>query len=176
MKSIALIQVSSLGAGYEALQIASLRSKIEVLEFIPMGKESQILLEGSYEELDSYRRVLRTADLEKSVILREPDARLLKSYYHQESAKPLDYILILESNFAGYLLETAGKLLKQGLEVMDFRQPRFSGSMASLVMTGKDLSKLEDLVKQSESSKVKVSFVESPSDKMKAYFDVSPKS
>lgn len=175
MKSLALIQVTSLGAGYEALQIASLRTKIEILEFVPLGKETQLLLEGSYEELDSYRRVLRTADLERSVILRDPDPRILKSYYHLENAKPQDFILILESHFAGYLLETGLPLLKQGLEVMDFRQPRFSGSQASLVLTGKDLSRLEDLVKQSESSKVKVSFVESPSDKLKAYFDLSPK-
>ncbi len=175
MKSLALIQVSSLGAGYEALQIASLRKSLDILEFIPLGKESQLLLEGPFEELEKYRKVLRTADLEKSVILRAPDEKILKAYYHLESAKPQEFILILESSFAGYLLESAVELLKQGLSVMDFRQPRFSGAQASLVMTGNNLSRLEELVQMTESARVKVSFVENPSEKMKAYFDLSPK-
>lgn len=174
MKSLALIQMSSLGAGYEAIQIASTRPQIEIIEFIPLGKESQLLLQGPYDVLQTYRRILRTADLQKSVLIENPDSRLLKAYYHLENAKIEDFILILESDFSGYLLEIAQKLFAEKISVTDFRQPRFSGAISSLVLTGKDLSRLEKLVAQASSKKIKVSFVESPSVKMKSYFDLEP--
>lgn len=174
MKSLALIQLATLGAGYEAVQIASLRPDIEILEFIPLGKESQLLLRGPSETLLAYRRILRTADLEKSVIIENPDPRLLKAYYHLENARVEDFILVLESEFSGYLLETAQKLFTENLSVMDFHQPRFSGAISSLILTGADLLRLEKLVAKAASKKVKVSFVESPTPKTKTYFDLEP--
>lgn len=174
MKSLALYQVSSLGAGYEAIQVASKRPQIEILEFIPLGRESQLLLQGPFENLQAFRKALRTSDLQKSVIIENPDPCLLKAYYHLENAKTEEFLLILESEFAGYLLETAQRLLAENISIVDFRQPRFSGSVSSLVLTGKDLSRLEKLVVKSSSKKVKVSFVENPSLKMKSYFDLDP--
>lgn len=174
MKSLALIQVATLGAGYEAVQIASARSQIEILEFIPLGRESQLLLQGPHKVLQAYRKTLRTADLEKSVIIETPDPRLLSAYYHLENGKIEDFMLILESEFSGYLLETAQKLLGENVSIVDFRQPRFSGAVASLILTGKDVSRLETLVGRATSSKVKVSFVESPAAKLKSYFDIAP--
>ncbi len=172
MKSIALLQLATLGAGYEAVQISTLRPEIEVLDFIPLGKESQLLLKGSFEGLQNFRKTIRTADLQKSVILENAKEVVLNSYYHLENNKPEDFILIFESEFAGYLLEALSSLLSHNLKVMDFRQPRFSGAISSLVVTGKDSSRIEKLIFENESHKWKISFVENPTEKMKAFFQI----
>ena len=175
MTAFALIQVSSYGAALEAANIATNRSSLELLEIIPFGTFCQILVKGPEKDLNSYRKVLRTADLQKSVIIDQPDERLLKAYYHLENRPIQNYLLILENEFAGYLLEWGQKLLTKKLEVVDFRQPRFPGAMACLVLTGKDLSEIQPEMVEMESKKIKVSFVEEPSVKLRSYFDIEPK-
>ena len=172
MKGLALIQVSSYGAALEAANSASLRSSLEILELIPFGTFTQILLQGPADELNSYRKNLRTADLQKSVILKNPDPRILKAYYHLENQPIQKFILALECDFAGFLLEWAQVLLKKGLEVTDFRQPRLPHSNAWLLMTGEDLQAVQMDMLQMEAQKIKVSFVEEPSPAIKKYFQI----
>lgn len=174
-KDLALIQVGSYGAALEAANIATNRKSLELLEIIPFGTYTQLLVQGSATDLNSYRKVLRTADLQKSVIIENPDERLLKAYYHLANSPIQNYILILENDFAGYLLQWGQKLLHKKLEMMDFRQPRFPGAAACLVMTGSDLSLIQSEIAEMENQKIKVSFVEEPSEKLRAYFDLAPK-
>ena len=160
MKSLALIQVATYGAALEAANLATNRPTLELLEIIPFGGYSQLLIQGPFKDLNLYRKVLRTADIQKSVIVENPDPRLLKAYYHLENQKPENFLLILENEFAGYILEWAQALLAKGLQIVDFRQPRFPGSLACLVMTGKDLSEIQEDMRLMEVQKIKVSFVE----------------
>jgi hypothetical protein len=176
VKAFALIQVSSYGAALEAANIATHRKNLELLEIIPFGTFCQILVRGSEADLVSYRKVLRTADLQKSVIIDQPDERLLKAYYHLENKPIQNYLLILENEFAGYLFNWGQKLLvEKKLEIVDFRQPRFPGAMACLVLTGEDLQEVQGLFMEMEIQKIKVSFVEEPSTKLRSYFDIEPK-
>ncbi len=175
MSALALIQVASYGAALEAANIATHRQNLELLEIIPFGTYCQLLLQGPEADLTSYRKVLRTADLQKSVIINQPDERLLKAYYHLENQPIQNYLLILETEFAGYLFNWAQKLLGMKLEVVDFRQPRYAGSVACLVMTGADLSQIQGEILEMEAQKIKVSFVEEPTAKLRSYFDIEPK-
>lgn len=143
MKALALIQVATYGAALEAANIATNRTNLELTEIIPFGTFSQLLIQGPQADLISYRKILRTADLQKSVIIQNPDPRLLKAYYHLENRKPDNFLLIIENDFAGYLLEWGQILLNKGLQIVDFRQPRLPGSLACLVMTGKDLGEIQ---------------------------------
>jgi len=175
VKALSLIQVSSYGAALEAANMVTNRESLELLEIIPFGTYSQLLIQGPYKDLIDYRKALRTADLQKSVIMQNPDPRILKAYYHLENQKPQSYFLILEDEFAGYLLEWAQVLLKKNIQIMDFRQPRFPGAMACLMMTGQDLSQIEEEMRQMEYQKIKVSFVEEPTQKLRSYFDIEAK-
>lgn len=175
MSALALIQVASYGAALEAANIATHRKSLELLEIIPFGTYCQLLIQGPEEDLNNYRKVLRTADLQKSVIINRPDERLLKAYYHLENKPIQNYLLILESEFAGYLFNWAQKLFAAKLEVVDFRQPRFPGAMACLVMTGQSLGLIQGHIMEMESQKIKVSFVEEPTEKLRSYFDIEPK-
>lgn len=176
MTALALIQVSSYGAALEAANIATNRKNLELLEIIPFGTFCQLLVKGPEADLIGYRKVLRTADLQKSVILNQPDERLLKAYYHLENQPIQNYLFILENEFAGYLLAWGQKLLGKKLEIVDFRQPRFPGAMACLVMTGANFNDAQSEILEMESQKIKVSFVEEPSVKLRSYFDIEPKS
>lgn len=176
MKALSLIQVASYGGALEAANMVTNRESLELLEIIPFGTFSQLLIQGPYQDLMSYRKALRTADLQKSVIIENPDPRLLKAYYHLENQKPENYFLILEDEFAGYLLQWAQVLLKKNLKIVDFRQPRFPGAFACLVLTGPDLSLVAEEMRQMEFQKIKVSFVEEPTAKLRSYFDIEVKS
>lgn len=175
MKSLALIQVDAYGAALEAANLAMNRESLELLEIIPFGSYCQVLLQGPSKDLYAFRRVLRTADLQKSVIIENPDPRLLKAYYHLENQAPENYLLILENEFAGYLFQWAQTLLKKNLQIVEFRQPRFPGAMAILVLTGSDLGLVQEEMGQMEANKIRVSFVEEPTAKLKAYFDIEAK-
>lgn len=172
MKSIALIQVATYGAALEAANMVTNRASLELVEIIPFGTFSQLLVQGPYSELMDYRKALRTADLQKSVIIQDPDPRLMKAYYHLENQKSQNFILILEHEFAGYLLEWGQTLLKKHMQIMDFRQPRFPGSQASLVMTGRSMDAIAEEMRQMETQKIKVSFVEEPTAQLKKYFEI----
>ncbi len=174
MKALALIQVASYGAALEAANLATHRSALELIEIIPFGAYTQILIQGPAPDLNTYRKSLRTADIQKSVIIDQPDPRLLKAYYHLENSPPQSYLLVLETEFAGYLLEWAQNLFSKNLKVVDFRQPRFPGSMACLVMTGANLSEIQDEMQKMESKKIKVSFVEELSGGFRKYFEIEP--
>jgi hypothetical protein len=177
VKAIALIQVSSYGAALEAANIATYRQNLELVEIVPFGTFCQLLIRGAEADLVSYRKVLRTADLQKSVIIDQPDERLLKAYYHLENKPIQNYLLILENEFAGYVLTWGQKLLvEKKLEIVDYRQPRFPGAMACLVMTGPNLQEIQSQIMEMETQKIKVSFVEEPSAKLRSYFDIEPKS
>jgi len=175
VSALALIQVSSYGAALEAANIATNRKSLELLEIIPFGTYCQLLIQGPEADLNSYRKFLRTADLQKSVIIDKPDERILKAYYHLENKETQKYLLILENEFAGYLFNWAQKMFSKKLEVVDFRQPRFPDSMACLVMTGSDLSLIQNDIVEMESQKIKVSFVEDPTAKLRSYFDIEVK-
>jgi hypothetical protein len=172
VKALALIQVAGYGAALEAANMVTNRSSLELTEIIPFGTFSQILVQGPCVDLISYRKALRTADLQKSVIIENPDSRLLKAYYHLENQKIENYLLILENEFAGYLLEWGQKLLKKGLNIVDFRQPRFPGAMACLVLTGHDLMLVQEEMQMMERHKIKVSFVEEPTAKLRSYLEI----
>lgn len=175
MTAFALIQVAGYGAALEAANIATNRKELELVEIIPFGTYCQILVKGTANDLNSYRKVLRTADLQKSVIIENPDDRLLKAFYHLEHKPIQNYLLILENPFSGYLMNWAQTLLKKGLEIVDYRQPRFPEAMACLVMTGPDLQQIQGEMIEMEGQKIKVSFVEEPSQKLRSYFDIEVK-
>lgn len=172
MKSLALIQVASYGGALEAANMITHRASLELLEIVPFGTFTHLIVQGSYSDLMNYRKALRTADLQKSVIIENPDERIIKAYYHLENQKIQNYLLILEDEFAGYLLDWAQKLLKKNLQIVDFRQPRFPGAMAVLVLTGPNLELISEEMRQMEVQKIKVSFVEEPTEKLKSYFDI----
>lgn len=172
MKALALIQVATYGAALEAANIATNRTNLELIEIIPFGTYAQLLIRGPFADLISYRKILRTADLQKSVIIEKPDPRLLKAYYHQENQSPDNYLLILENEFAGHLLEWAQVFLDKELQIVDFRQPRFPGAMACIVMTGKDLDLIQGEMRVMETQKIKVSFVEEMNPKFRKYFEI----
>lgn len=174
MKSFALIQVASYGGALEAANSATYRESLELLEVIPFGTYTQLLVQGPYSDLVDYRKGLRTADLQKSVIIQDPDPRLLKAFYHLENQSTQGYLLILEDAFSGYLFKWAQILLKKELQIVDFRQPRFPGSMACLVFTGPDLTLIAEEMRQMEFEKIKVSFIEEPTKKLRGYFEINP--
>jgi hypothetical protein len=177
VRSLALFQVATYGAALEAANMVTNRSELSLREIIPFGTYSQLLIEGSTKELNGYRKALRTADIQKSVIIENPDPRILKAYYHLENQRPQSFLLCLENEFAGYLLSWGQLLLTtKQLEIVEFRQPRFPNSLAVLVLTGKDLSEIHSEMLEMERAKIKVSFVEEPTDKLRSYFDIEVKS
>ncbi len=173
MKSLAIFQVATYGAALEAANLVTGRMELVLREIIPFGIYTQILVEGSSKELNSFRKVLRTADIQKSVIIANPDPRLLKAYYHLENQKIQTYLLCLENEFAGYLLEWGQLLLEtKNLQIVEFRQPRFPNSLAALVLTGSDISLIQAEMDSMERAKIKVSFVEEPSVQLRSYFEI----
>jgi len=172
LNALAILQVASYGAALEAANIATNRPSLELTEIMPFGTYALLVVQGEFEALVSYRKVLRTADLQKSVIIENPDQRLVKSLYHLENQKPQNFLLILESDFVGYLLQWAQALLPKGLEIVDLRQPRLPGGWASLILTGAHLEQFQADIRDMEQQKIRVSFVENLNSKFRNYFEI----
>jgi hypothetical protein len=174
VNSLGLIQVSSLGAGYEALQVASKMDDLQIHEMIPLSGSSQVLLSGKMESLVRYRKLLRTADLERSTFVADPDPRILKAFYHLENHPIKSYLLVFETAFVGDLFEIMQKLFKMGLEVSDFRFPRFTGGKASVTMTGEHFADVEKKLESLVSKHIHLTFIEEPSLGLRKYFTLDP--
>jgi malonyl CoA-acyl carrier protein transacylase len=172
-KALGLVQVSSVGAGYEALQIASKMEILDIHEFIPLAGTSQILVSGPMESLIRYRKILRTADLVRSVFIENPDPRILKSFYHLENHPVDSYLLVFEGSFVGDLFQVMQELFQMGLNVCDFRFPRFTEGKSMIAMTGPDFSVVEKRLESLASKNVHVTFIEEPSPVLKQYFTLN---
>ena len=169
MKSLMLIQVSGLGAGYSVIQSAGVYSDIQVLELIPLNKSAQVLIQGSKDSLVKLRKLLPTADLEKSVIIQEPHPSVLNAFYHLETCALTDDLVILEGQFLGYVLETLDKCLKAGMKLIDFRQPKHPDALTSVLLNVKEAD--EAMANKFGCSKVNFRWVNEPNSTLQKFFD-----
>ena len=168
-----LVQLSSLGGAYSAIQSADAYANISVLEMIPLNQSAQVLMEGDQSSLVKLRKLLPTADLEKSVVIQEPHPSLLKAFYHLETAPLTDDLVILEGAFVGYVLERLDVCLKAGMKLIDFRQPKHPQAMTSVLLSVKNAS--EEMANKYGCSKVSFRWVNEPNETLKKFFDFEKK-
>lgn len=168
MKSLLVLQLKDYGAALTAVQESDLYPSLEILEVFHLGKTAQIFAVGSEVELIAFRKNLATADLDKSVIINQMHSNLLNTIWHLESSKLVDDLVILESEFVGDVLNACNKCLIRNMQVIDFRHPKFSGSISYVLLNCENAS--EDIFQEAEFSKVKFRWVSKPNEKLKKFF------
>lgn len=170
MRSLAFIQLGSYGAALESVNALAKYPSLKCLEILPFGTYSQIFIEGDSEEINSYRKFLRTADLQKSVVF-PYDERILKAFYHLENSEVGSHLVVLESNFVGNIFSAVFHAFEIGYKVVDFTMPRFPNSSAALILTASGIEPHHQCLKKIEEQKVKVTVIEDIKAPLKKYFN-----
>jgi hypothetical protein len=168
-----LLQVNGLGAAFTAIQAAGAFNEISVLEMIPLNRSAQVLFQGSNQNLIQLRKLLPTADLQKSVIIADPHPSVLKAFYHLETSALIDDLVVLEGEFVGYVLETLDNCLKAGMKLIDFRQPKHPDALSSAFLSAKNVD--EDLAKKFGSKHVNFTWVNDPNQALQKFFEFEKK-
>lgn len=164
------LQVADLGSAFTAIQSAGTFPEISVLEMIPLSSTAQVLFEGPTDILVKLRKYLPTADLEKSVIIENPHPSVLKAFYHLETSSLDNDLVIIEGDFAGYVLQTLDACLKDGMKLIDFRQPKHSQAMTSVYLSAESVD--EDKAKKYISSRIKFRWIPDPNLAVKKFFNL----
>lgn len=159
MKSIAIIQLSSYSAALDSLNSIDKYQSLKFLELISFGTYSQILLEGDSEEINSYRKFLKTADLQKSAVFKYDD-RIIKAFYHLEHSPVESHVLTLESSFVGNIFSAVGEFFEAGYKIVDFSMPRFPEAKAVLIMTSNSVVSDKGLFRKNDENKLKITYIE----------------
>lgn len=173
MNSLMILQLPDLGSALTAVQTAGFFPKVKVLDLVPLTLSAQVFLEGSETDLIKVRKDLPTADLDKSVIIKDPHPSLLKAYYHLETSELDGDLVIIEAEFVGYLFQTLDACLKDGMKLIDFRQPRQSQAMSSVYLSCIEMD--EYLSKKYLSSKVKFRWINNPNKALLDFFKFEKK-
>lgn len=173
MNALMILQVPDLGSALTAVQTSGFFPQVKVLDLVPLTTSAQVLLEGSTKDLVKVRKDLPTADLDKSVIIENPHPSLLKAYYHLETSELDGDLVIIEGDFVGYLLQTLDVCLKDGMKLIDFRQPKLSGAMSSVYLSCTDMD--EYMSKKYLSSKVKFRWINNPNKALLDFFKFEQK-
>lgn len=167
------IQLPDLGSAMTAVQTAGFFPNVKVLDLVPLTASAQVLLEGSSTDLVKVRKDLPTADLDKSVILENPHPSLLKAYYHLETCELEGDLVIIEGEFVGYLMQILDSCLKDGMRLIDFRQPKQSQAMSSVYLSCANMD--ENSSKKYLSSKTKFRWINNPNKAVLDFFKFEQK-
>lgn len=169
MRSLAFIQVASLGAALEAVNVICNYEKIQLIEMIPMGGPAILFLEGPFDSLNTFRRNLRTADLQKSHMFFYSH-RVLDIFYHKENLVPRKEIVVLEAGFVGDLFAAISESLDE-IEVMDFTLNRHFSSLGTMILTPKSSASIQRIQLRTEKMSVKMTVFENPSRDLRSLFE-----
>jgi hypothetical protein len=158
--SVGVIKFNSVGAGYSAINQLFALESLELLEMSPLGENSQILVRGPFDKVNSFRKSLRQADLERTAIIYDADDKIVKTYLSLESKNPKKFIFVFESNFLGEIFEVARQLLDAGCELCEIRFIRNTTSPCYISATGESLDLIKSIFLKYEIEKKKVSLLE----------------
>lgn len=168
MKTLAFIQVASLGAALEAVNVLGNYIDCELVELMPMGGPAVLMLAGDYTNLNIFRRNLRTADLQKSTFIKYQDL-VLDIIYHKVNKSLEKNVLILESNFIGDLMAVVETKLDE-ISVVDFTLNRHHLSQSSLVLSSSDPEPLNEIAEKAHAKKVRATIFDNPSSVLRNLF------
>ncbi len=168
MRSLAIIQLASFGSALESVNVLPNYEGIEMLELIPLGGPTVLLLEGTFKELNYFRKNLRTADLQRSTILKYSE-RLMGIIYHKENQSPLSQISVLEAQFVGDLMDAVNDHLDE-IVVLDFTLNRHFASLSSLTISSNSEKALREVQEKALKKNVKFTYFENPSRILKELF------
>lgn len=169
--SLAFLLFKSIGAGYSALNIVLREKNIEKLEFSPLGTRAHIILKGTKEDLNNYISMLRTSDIERSLVVDEVPEIILKSYLSLEYSPIKNFLLIYEANFIGDLFQFAKEFSLLNLAIVDFRVQRMENSPGYLIMTGDNPELAKSKSQQMKRTGQLITFIPNLSENLKEYFD-----
>jgi hypothetical protein len=169
--SIGTLLLKSIGAGYGALNIVGRNSNIEVLEFCPLGDKAQLVIRGSHQELSNYISILRTSEIDRSLVIDDLDEKVIRGYLSLDNANVENFVLIFESSFVGDLFVFAKKFFDRGLSIVDFRIQRTTGSPGYLIMTGKDSDAIKQDAQEIKRAGCQLTFVGNLSEGLKDFFN-----
>jgi hypothetical protein len=168
--SLGTLLLKSVGAGYGALNIAGRNAAIEILEFSPLGEKSQLVVKGSSDAVRKYVAVLRTADIERSLVIDDVDERVIRSYLSLDNVDLKNFLLVFESSFVGDLFHLAKQFTDRGLSIIDFRVQRMNGSPGYLMMTGDDADAVKQDAQEIKRAGCQLTYIGNLSEGFKQFF------
>jgi hypothetical protein len=176
-KSLGVLLLKTVGGGLSSLNSAGSMKDLEIIEFSPLGAQSQLLVLGAPKVVSRLIVDLRTADIERSMILPHFDEKILRSYLGLEISPLKNFTLVIESSFVGELFQCVGELLQLGLSIVDFRLIRSTGSPGHVILTGEDFPTAEKWIedydrKTSKRGPCQISFQQNLSDGYRKYMDL----
>lgn len=171
MNSLGVLLLKSVGAGYGALNIAGRNSKLRILEFAPLGKQSHVLILGTYQDVQNFIVGLRTSDIERSLVLENVSEEILQNYVGQNTSHFQEFALVFESQFVGDLFQYALEFSGMGLKIVDFRMQRTTASPSFLVMTGTNAESIKSYTQDLKREHVQITYISALSEGFRQYLD-----
>jgi hypothetical protein len=169
--SLGVVLMKSIGAGYFALNSAAATENLEVVEFSPLGAQSQILVLGAHQKVKEFIVELRTAEIIRSTIVANFNEQILKNYLSLETCNQKKFTLILEANFVGDLFQSASELVKLGLSIVDFRVFRTTGSPGHVILTGEEVRVATQWISAQQRENLQIMLIEDLCEGFRQFFD-----
>ena len=170
MMALIVAVLKSQGAGYFALNLSGQVKDLEILELIPTGSQSQLIVKGPSEALKNFRRLLPSEDLESCIQIENWDLRIEKAFYSLEHAPIAKTLVFVENESLGRLFRAAEAALVAGALIVDLKIPRGSVKWGVLILTAEvvPVALLEEL----RNGGCVVNVVENPGPELQKFFDI----
>lgn len=173
MSALAVVQLRSLGAAYTLSNAVFRNTELKHLETCPMNGQALVLFQGSPTNILHAVAQISSNEVIASSLIPEARPELLQAYYSLSNCNPLKFLIIIESELAGPLFESAQLLLQQDLKIMDFRIPRAMGSRAHAILTGEHLPDV--VVQELKDQGLQVTVVNEISENFRRFLSLEPK-
>ncbi len=167
-RSILIVRFKSLGAAYQAAQLAS--SEISLLEIFPIGTCGHVIF-SSQASMSNFAKELSSGlstEIISSHFLPECSQKLLQAYQSTSLGVLHNTLWVAESEYIGPLFELAEKALKKNFELLDLRMLRGADSSSYLFLSHSEKPQL-DVVKD-----VKITMIENPNENIRQLFSINP--
>lgn len=167
-RSILIVRFNSLGAAYQAAQLAS--SEISLLEIFPIGTCGHAIFSAHINMNDFAQELSSSLSTEilSTHFLPECSPKLLQAYQSTSLGVLHNTLWIAESEYIGPLFELADKALKQNFELLDLRMLRGADSSSYVFLSHTEKPQL-DVVKD-----VKITMIENPNENIRQLFSINP--
>ena len=146
-----VLQVKTLGRGHSLCQrilCPDMQAEnVRLLDFVNLSGECILFILGPESNLNAILRDAPSRDLVRSQQISGVRDEVLKSLFNLETAKILNFSVIIEGRFIGDLLKMAQACAQMGLGLVELQMSRRAEAPSSLIVTAKEASQEVSLLK-----------------------------
>lgn len=172
-KAVGVFLFESLGAGLLAGNKVGSFAEIQILECVPLGARSLLMIEGTLAAVNGFAQTIQSLGPLRKRVFESLDPKVLQAYYSLSNAVIQETLYVFECDFIGDLMGVANNLFSRGMACVDLRMPRSANTKCYLLMTGPAGVETSGLV---ENMSMKVTIIDDISAPLRDHFDLTVKS